>query len=875
MRKRNFGQRFSRNLRFENLERRIVLAGNVTVNVAAGVLTIAGDTANNEISVTQGAAADSFIVTGNAGTTINNAAAVTTTGVTGNIVINMSNGDDQVILLGITTPSNLQVDGDGDGTPGPAQNDTVYVGVDPLNANAIGAVTVNGTLAIGEMSTVVIDSTHVTGATTIGQGPTTAANNLLDIADSTFDSTVGITGGNVISNYAFDRVSTLSTTLNAGTAADTLNITDSSFGTVAGTAFSLTLGGGGDTLQRFEGNTVNGDMSITGAAGTDVVNIGTAPTAGNLITGSLTVALGAGTKTIHQALTTVDKNETITGTTGANNGSTVSIVSSTIGVAGALVVGTLDLELVGDAADTLTSFANNTVNGNLILNGGAGAGADVFNIGATNGANVAGSNRVTGDLTVTFTGVGAKAVNQDAATVLGSETISGGTGGNTVNITNSQVGTAGGNDALHISLNSGVNKLDNFANNLVTGNLTIDDGTGADTINLGVAGAAAPQLAGFNFVTGNLGVTFNATGAKTLNQDNLTVLGTETITAGTGVTSSTIKRTNVGVNLVVNDATGAAGGLIHVESSHITGNATLTSGANGDTLRFFNGTVNGTLIADGGAGADSITIGDATANATTAVTAGVLDILAGAGADTVRVGFNASPVIVVSNLIVNLGAEADTLAQIFTTVLNDETVTHTGATGSVGLTRTGVVGDLSVQIGEAAFGASNLSVVGTMTVDAGTVNMINSLSVKNAFFTGGDVNVTGITINQCTFGENLYLRGRATGQNHLTLLNSLVAKSAVVNKNDSGVTIATQQNVVFFNTNRIYAVYVDGGTGVDNVSVLASISQGIFASLGTSDDSMNISNTICPNGQLDGGAGTNTLLLNNTSFTNLTKPNFK
>ena len=207
-------------------------------------------------------------------------------------------------------------------------------------------------------------------------------------------------------------------------------------------------------------------------------------------------------------------------------------------------------------------------------------------------------------------------------------------------------------------------------------------------------------------------------------------------------------------------------------------------------------------------------------------------------------------------------------------MLNDETVTHTGTLGSVGLTNSGVVGDLTLNIGEAGFGSSKLSVVGDMTVDAGTVNMIDAAVVGTATFTGGDVNVTGITINRSTFGGNLYSR-TSCGQNHLTLLNSIVAKSAVVNKDNNGVTIATQQNVIFFNTNNIYQLFIDGGTGVDNVSVLGSVSQGIFASLGNGDDSMNISNFICPTGQLDGGAGTNTLLLNNTNFVGgLIKTNF-
>jgi hypothetical protein len=190
------------------------------------------------------------------------------------------------------------------------------------------------------------------------------------------------------------------------------------------------------------------------------------------------------------------------------------------------------------------------------------------------------------------------------------------------------------------------------------------------------------------------------------------------------------------------------------------------------------------------------------------------------------------------------------------------------------MTKTGVVGDLSVQIGQGSFGASGLNVASGINVDAGSINMIHSLAVSTAVFAGGTGSATGITINSSTFGANMYMRGRATGVNHLTLMNSVVAQSLVINKNGSGVTLATQQNIVYLNTNRTFATYIDGGTGIDNVSVLASVSQGLFASLGADGDSMSVANFISPNGEFDGGAGVNALVLTNTNFSKLVKANF-
>ena len=77
---------FGRAARFESLEQRQLLAGDVLVNVVRGNLVIEGDAEGNEIAVTAGVERGAFLVTGLNGTTVHQdgqtpASEVTITGV--------------------------------------------------------------------------------------------------------------------------------------------------------------------------------------------------------------------------------------------------------------------------------------------------------------------------------------------------------------------------------------------------------------------------------------------------------------------------------------------------------------------------------------------------------------------------------------------------------------------------------------------------------------------------------------------------------------------------------------------------------------------------------------------------------------------------
>jgi len=92
---------------FEALEPRLLLDGNVVASVVKGSLRITGDAGNNDITIAWGGGADSFLITGNSGTTVNGGAADTLTGVTKHVKINMKEGDDRVELDAVTIPKKL------------------------------------------------------------------------------------------------------------------------------------------------------------------------------------------------------------------------------------------------------------------------------------------------------------------------------------------------------------------------------------------------------------------------------------------------------------------------------------------------------------------------------------------------------------------------------------------------------------------------------------------------------------------------------------------------------------------------------------------------------------------------------------------------
>ena len=106
-----------RTLKLQPLEERTPLAGDVLAALAGSNLHVDGDALGNEIEIDQaGLAADEYRITGIGTTTINGGAApVVISGVTGNIKVDLGDGDNELFVEDAAVPGNVDVEtGDGD-----------------------------------------------------------------------------------------------------------------------------------------------------------------------------------------------------------------------------------------------------------------------------------------------------------------------------------------------------------------------------------------------------------------------------------------------------------------------------------------------------------------------------------------------------------------------------------------------------------------------------------------------------------------------------------------------------------------------------------------------------------------------------------------
>lgn len=104
-------------LSFESLEPKQLLAGDVTVSMVGGNLSVRGDDAANQIAITAGTAANSLVIQGLEGTTVTMAGSTTpapatgleVSGVRGIVTVNMQGGDDSVSISDVQLRRGLTV----------------------------------------------------------------------------------------------------------------------------------------------------------------------------------------------------------------------------------------------------------------------------------------------------------------------------------------------------------------------------------------------------------------------------------------------------------------------------------------------------------------------------------------------------------------------------------------------------------------------------------------------------------------------------------------------------------------------------------------------------------------------------------------------
>src|SRR5262249_3150905 len=110
-------RRKGRSCKFESLEQRNLLAGDVTASIVHGDLVIKGDDLANGITITAGTNAGTVVITGvdagGSSTTVNGTAngTVTLSGFTDDLKINMNGGDDTVSITELDVPGKVKIKG--------------------------------------------------------------------------------------------------------------------------------------------------------------------------------------------------------------------------------------------------------------------------------------------------------------------------------------------------------------------------------------------------------------------------------------------------------------------------------------------------------------------------------------------------------------------------------------------------------------------------------------------------------------------------------------------------------------------------------------------------------------------------------------------
>jgi hypothetical protein len=277
----------SRKLRLESLEQKQMLAGDVTVSVVNGVLTLQGDELDNQVAVSAGEAAGTFIIRGLDGTLLHvgdaeGASELVVEGVRRGMVANMGAGNDALRINEASFRGNVAINmGEGD--------DRVAIGVVPEVAES--SLTTDGDAAIDLPSvqfgqnlvirtgsgndTVVINNTRGRGilGLSTGEGDDTVR---LGLSSETTEEAAEL-NDEVLVSFVHGVA------LDLGAGADGLFVNQLRSG-----GFHANGGAGADTMR------INGVkthvMNVAGGAGEDADSV----VLNDVATRMLTVNLGAG-----------------------------------------------------------------------------------------------------------------------------------------------------------------------------------------------------------------------------------------------------------------------------------------------------------------------------------------------------------------------------------------------------------------------------------------------------------------------------------------------------------------------------------------------------------------------------------------------------
>ena len=529
--------------------------------------------------------------------------------------------------------------------------------------------------------------------------------------------------------------------LATGTAADTVRID----AVHAGTTTSLATGAGGDTVTV---TAISAPLAIATGDGADTVNI-------------RSMNVGA-------TVNTGDDNDTINvGSLAPSTGGTVDAIAARLTLDGGTGADTLNVDDTGDTAANSGTLSASELTGLGMtsgigysnaetLNVNLGSGDDTFTVASTNAATT----------TTLTTNAGADTVTIESTA--GTTTVNTNDGTDTVNVRAiggaTTVNTGAADDMINVG---SLAPSTGGTVNAIVARLTLDSGTGSDTLNVDDTGdtaansgtLSATELTGLGMAAGigyanTEAVNINlGSGGDTFTIASTNAATTTTLTTNAGADSVTIDstagtttvNTNVGADTVLVKGTGAT--------------TTINTGDDADTVNVR--AIGAATIVNTGVAADTVNVGS-----TAPGTSGTVDAIAarltldtGTGSDTLNVddtadtaanigtlsaaeltGLGMTSGIGYSNaetLNVNLGSGDDTFT-IASTAANTTTTLTTNA-GADSVTIESTAGTTTVSTGVGADTVNVRAISGAMTVNTGddtdTIN-VGSLA-PNA---GGTVN---------------------------------------------------------------------------------------------------------------------------------------
>lgn len=663
------------------------------------------------------------------------------------------------------------------------------------------------------------------------------------------DSGAAFTGGagNDVFIAAYDSVSQANTLtildqLDGGAGTDTLSFSQQTNAPVTVTTGAklsnievVTLRAGNNLTADFSGDNVSGltTISVLQSVDATITASETASVSVEGATGAVTITGGASQTVLAGAAVTVSGSEGAVSISGAKDAIIVDGGSS-VTVSDATAAKNITIGATTVATGTVTVTDSNQTTGAIAIDGGAAVTvtASKATTGTVNiGQGGAATDLPSGAITVVTTGAAYAAA--DTAATRGAINVKGGT---TVTVT--QTATS--------STAAAAKDTTNVGNEVTQSAVTVTGG--AATTSVAVAQSAA--VAAVNAVTAVAGaqevqtVTFGAmTANQTLTINGLTFTASKALTAAQ-VASAFANLSDGAIQGAAAAANGVYSGMFNTVSGS-TGAVTTTATASTVTFTSTAKDDVAALTIGGDATGTSVT---ATTNgsAATAAKTGVMGVLGGVVqvtdanfADLTKA--DSIKTVSLDGYAANSFVKSDALTNLSLANSAGAFVAHNNSATTLDLTLNKVTGTVSVDGAAAKYTTLNIATTGTKSATALTATAATALKVS------GDValDLTGSTLSAL---KTVTVSGAAG----LTVNASGGTVTAV------DTTASTGTNVITIDASK--ATYT-GGEGVDTVTLSASaVAKNV--SLGGGNDTLDATAaTLTGTFALDGGTGTNTLVL--------------